>query len=73
MTDWNRPIYLDTLAAAYAETGDFEAAVTWQMRAIELLSDERRKDDYRRRLVLYQAGKPHREVFQLLAPTDVRP
>jgi hypothetical protein len=73
LTDWNRSAYLDTLAAAYAETGDFDAAVRWQLRAIEFLSDERQKDNYRRRLVLYQAGKPYREVFQLLAPTEARP
>jgi serine/threonine-protein kinase len=73
LTDWNRSIYLDTLAAAYAEAGDFDAAVRWQSRAIEIVSDETQKGDYRRRLALYQAGRPYREVFQLLAPTEARP
>ena len=62
LTKWKNPSFLDTLAAAHAEAGDFDAAVTWQTRAIELLTDERQKDDYRSRLVLYQAKKPYREA-----------
>ncbi len=73
LTKWKNPNFLDTLAAAQAEAGEFDAAVSTQKRAIELLSDERKKDDYHRRLVLYQARKPYREAFQLLAPTEVRP
>ena len=53
------PRFLNTLAAAHAEAGDFDAAVTSQKRAIELLTDERQKDDYRSRLVLYQAKRPY--------------
>ena len=41
LTEWKRSEFLDTLAAAYAESGDFDAAVTWQMRAIGFLTDER--------------------------------
>ena len=52
--------HVDTLAAAYAEAGDFEQAVRWQQMAIEMASDSGR-DDYRSRLALYKSGKPYRE------------
>jgi len=61
LTEWKQPEYLDTLAAAYAEAGEFDAAVRWQARAIELLMDEQEKGDFRSRLALYQAKKPYRE------------
>ncbi len=51
---------VDTLAAAYAEAGDFEAAVKKQTEAIGLLADENKKADFRARLVLYQQRKPYR-------------
>jgi len=47
-------------AASYAECGDFDVAVKWQSRAIELLPDEKEKEDYRTRLKLYQEKKPYR-------------
>jgi tetratricopeptide (TPR) repeat protein len=59
LTDWKKPEYLNTLAAAYAEAGDFDAAVKWQSKAIELLTDEKKKEDYRTRLKLYQEKKPY--------------
>ena len=41
LTKWKSSEFLNTLAAAYAESGDFDAAVTWQTRAIGFLRDER--------------------------------
>ncbi len=52
---------MNTLAAARAGAGDFEAAVQWQSKAIEILSDEQQKADYRVRLTLYREKKPYRE------------
>jgi tetratricopeptide (TPR) repeat protein len=54
LSAWKNPGILDTLSAAYAEAGDFEAAVKWQTKAIEMLSDEKTRDDYRSRLELYR-------------------
>ncbi len=73
LTKSKNPIILDTLAAAQAEAGDFDAAVRTQKRALELLNDERQKDDYRSRLVLYQAKKPYREGPPQHALTEARP
>jgi tetratricopeptide (TPR) repeat protein len=60
LTGWMSPYFVDTLAAAHAEAGDFDAAVAWQSRAIDLLSGQWRRDAYRARLALYQARKPFR-------------
>ncbi len=62
LTGWKYPLCLSTLAMAHAEAGDFNAAVSTQKKGIELLTDERQKDDYRSRLVLYQAKKPFHQV-----------
>jgi tetratricopeptide (TPR) repeat protein len=58
--------YAGTLAAAYAESGDFEKAKEWEAKAVELATtDKSAKDkdkrELRSRLELYQQGKPYRE------------
>jgi hypothetical protein len=62
LSEWKTADLIDTLAASYAEAGDFDAAVKWQSRAIELLSDEKVKDVYRTRLKLYREKKPYRQT-----------
>ncbi|WP_437202695.1 tetratricopeptide repeat protein [Planctomicrobium sp. SH664] len=52
---------LDTLAAAYAEVGDFANAVKWQTEALKL-AEEETKADCQARLQLYQSGKPFRDT-----------
>jgi tetratricopeptide (TPR) repeat protein len=51
LTDWKDPTYLDTLAASYAEAGDFDAAVKTQVKAIGLVKD------FEARLKSYQGKK----------------
>lgn len=53
------PDLLDTLAAAYAEAGDFDKAIESQQKAIELKPDS---ESFRQHLKLYQANKPLRET-----------
>jgi len=53
--------FLDTLAAAYAETGQFQQAVATQQEAMGLLRDPKEKADYASRLELYAAGQPYYE------------
>jgi hypothetical protein len=38
-TNYVRPDFLSTLAAAYAETGDFQTATIWSGRAVHLGSE----------------------------------
>jgi len=60
LTNWKNGDYLDTLAAAYAETGDFKAAVKWETKAHEFFSESNKKK-YRYLLELYKAGKPYQK------------
>jgi len=39
LSKWQSPFSLDTLAAAYAETGDFDSAVRYERKAIETVSN----------------------------------
>ena len=59
LTDWKESGLLDTLAAACAASGDFDAAVKWQLKSIDLAPDEQ-KAELRERLERYRAteGNP---------------
>jgi tetratricopeptide (TPR) repeat protein len=59
LTDWSDTSYFFSLAAAYAEVGQFDEAVKWQKKALEspdLPDDE--LEDAQLRLQLYEEGKP---------------
>jgi serine/threonine protein kinase len=60
LTNWKNSWYFDTLAAAYAETGDFTNAVEWQKKALDG-SDATMADEFRTRLELYKSSQPYRE------------
>jgi serine/threonine-protein kinase len=62
LTEWGEPSFLDTLAAACAECGEFDDAMKWQEKAVDLVEDADRRADYRSRLELYRDGKPARVV-----------
>jgi tetratricopeptide (TPR) repeat protein len=61
LCDGQEPAFLGTLAAAYAELGDFDAAVRWQKKALKLAPAHERDDKYRDKLELFQSGLPFRE------------
>lgn len=63
VTEWKIGDFIDTLAAAYAESGDFDAAVKWQSKAIELGNSGALAREAWQRLELYRAHKPCREVL----------
>ncbi len=57
---------IDTLAAAYAESGDFKKAREWETKVIELAATDKsvtvkNKADAASRLELYRQNKPYRE------------
>jgi tetratricopeptide (TPR) repeat protein len=60
------PATLDAIAMAYAEFGDFDRALGYQTRAVQLLRtsgqrEQARLRDYMARLQLYRAGTPYRQ------------
>ena len=61
LTGWTASYYVDTLAAAYAEAGDFEKAVEYQQDAIDLDPRIAAANDYYSRLELYKVGESYRE------------
>ncbi len=62
LSEWKKPHIVSTLAAAHAESGDFEQAKVFSRRAVEGAEEE---DDVRSQLrselASYEAGKPWRE------------
>jgi tetratricopeptide (TPR) repeat protein len=62
LTSWNVANYLDTLAAAYAEAGQFPEAIRWQEKSLEFPEFVKASGTRaRERLNLYRSGKPYRE------------
>jgi tetratricopeptide (TPR) repeat protein len=75
ITRWRDPDCLDTLAAAFAEVGDYDAAIKWQTQAITLTRQNlpsllqqkatsfggRRGIGFEDRLSFYKSKKPTRE------------
>jgi len=62
LTDWKNHECISTLAAAYSETGNFDAAVKWQKTATTLLPDDSAtglRANYEARCGVYQSHKPY--------------
>jgi tetratricopeptide (TPR) repeat protein len=65
LSDYKKPEFLDTLAAAYAASGDFGKAVEIAERALTLCQSPEQnslKEEIEKRLALYKAGKPYIEA-----------
>jgi tetratricopeptide (TPR) repeat protein len=68
-TDYKQDYILSTLAAAYAEIGDFESARKWATKAVDVEpspnAEPSRKDELKKELESYRANKPWREALPL--------
>ncbi|MBI2824518.1 MAG: tetratricopeptide repeat protein [Planctomycetia bacterium] len=67
-TEYKQPHILSTLAAGYAETGDFNTAIEWSKKAIAL-GDDALRPALTKELQSYQAAKPWRELQTAAADT----
>jgi tetratricopeptide (TPR) repeat protein len=79
LTEFKEAHILSTLAAAYAEAGDFEKAKEWANKAVEVgeADNHEQIEQLRNELKSYEAGKPWREqqdvkenAVPILAPED---
>lgn len=59
LSSWGKPEYIDTLAAAYAEDGDFDAAVKFEEKSISKMHDADTLKRAQYRLGLYREHKPY--------------
>ena len=67
------PVILRTLAAAYAEGGQFAEAVTTAQRALQLADSQSNAalgDGLRAQIKFYQAGSPFRDPGPIDAPAS---
>jgi tetratricopeptide (TPR) repeat protein len=65
LTEWREFGYVDTLAAAYAEVGDFDKAVDFQWYALSLIAGEEEhpnRVEAEERLALFQRREKYREA-----------
>jgi len=68
-TEYKLPHVLSTLAAAYAETGDFDSAVKWSAKAVEI-GDKEHDEALKKELENYKAKKPWRELLSEGKPVE---
>lgn len=62
LTEYKASHILSTLAAGYAETGDFETAMKWAAKAVELGVGSENHDQLKQELESYKQKKPWREA-----------
>jgi tetratricopeptide (TPR) repeat protein len=63
ITGWKHPLYLSNLAVAYAETGDFAAAIAWHKKAMDR-SPQGQVKSMQARLEQYQQHQPFRMTWR---------
>ena len=61
LSQWKNGSNIDTLAAAYAEAGDFDQAVKYQREVIQMSRSWTNDSKIKQRLALYEQHKAYRE------------
>lgn len=61
LTEWKEAHVLSTLASGYAESGEFDKAVEWVEKALEISDDDDQRESLGKELESYKAEKPWRE------------
>ncbi len=71
-TEYKRPHIISTLASAYAEAGDWDNAVKWSTKAVEMSGDSEKEilDQLKEELKHYQEKKPFREKQETEEKSD---
>jgi tetratricopeptide (TPR) repeat protein len=62
LSEWKDWGTIDTLAAAYAETGDFDQATNYQQCVLQMVNPPTDQRKLQQRLALYKEHKPYREA-----------
>ena len=62
LSEWKNWGTIDTLAAAYAETGDFDQAINYQQCVLQMVNPPTDQRKLQQRLALYREHKPYREA-----------
>jgi tetratricopeptide (TPR) repeat protein len=62
LSEWKNHDFLDTLATVYAEAGQFDKAIEWETKALEIApdktdEDKKNRNEFRTRLEHYQKGE----------------
>ncbi len=76
LTDYKQAHILSTLAAAYAESGNFEEALKWSTKAVELSktgADKEIQENLAKELKSYEKGEPWREMLSEKKKEDDKP
>jgi tetratricopeptide (TPR) repeat protein len=59
-TNYKNPEMMAILAEAYAETSDFETAIQWSKKAIQLTDNDEHREIFKKNLAAFQEARPWR-------------
>ena len=62
LSEWKDWGMIDTLAAAYAEIGDFDQAIKYEKQVVEMIKPSTDRRKLQQRVALYEQHKPYRET-----------